>query len=52
MTNGTSGNRLQEVEKLCPGVTVLGGVSIYNRYQVETRINAISAHAALAGAGV
>lgn len=39
MTNGTSGKRLQEVKKLCTGATVLDGLSIYNRYQVETKVN-------------
>lgn len=39
MTNGTSGKRLQEVKKLCPGAAVLDGLSIYNRYQVETKVN-------------
>lgn len=39
MTNGTSGNRLQEVSKLCVGANVLPGLSIYNRYQVETKTN-------------
>lgn len=39
MTNGTSGNRLQDVKKLCVGATVLDGLSIYNRYQVETETN-------------
>ena len=39
MTNGTSGNRLQEVKGLCKGATVLDGLSIYNCYQVETKEN-------------
>lgn len=39
MTNGTSGKRLQDVKKLCTGATVLDGLSIYNRYQVETKVN-------------
>lgn len=39
MTNGTSGKRLQDVKKLCTGATVLDGHSIYNRYQVETKVN-------------
>ena len=39
MTNGTSGKRLQDVKKLCTGATVLDGLSIYNRYQVETNVN-------------
>lgn len=39
MTNGTSGKRLQDVRNLCPGATVLEGLSIYNRYQVETTVN-------------
>jgi len=39
MTNGTSGKRLQDVKSLCAGATVLDGLSIYNRYQVETRVN-------------
>lgn len=39
MTNGTSGKRLQEVKKLCTGAAVLDGLSIYNRYQVETKVN-------------
>lgn len=39
MTNGTSGNRLQDVKRLCTGANVLEGLSIYNRYQVETKTN-------------
>jgi len=39
MTHGTSGRRLQEMKKLCPNSTVLNGLGIYNRYQVETQIN-------------
>lgn len=39
MTNGTSGKKLQDVKKLCAGATVLNGLSIYNRYQVETKVN-------------
>jgi len=39
MTHGTSGRRLQEIKKLCPGSTVLEGLGIYNRYQVETKVN-------------
>ncbi len=39
VTNGTSGKRLQDVKKLCTGATVLDGLSIYNRYQVETKVN-------------
>ncbi len=39
MTNGTSGKRLQDVEKLCTGANVLDGLSIYNRYQAETKNN-------------
>lgn len=39
MTNGTSGKNLQIVSKLCLGATVLDGLSIYNRYQVETKVN-------------
>lgn len=39
MTNGTSGNRLQNVKELCAGAIVLDGLSIYNRYQVETKTN-------------
>lgn len=39
MTNGTSGKRLQDVKKLCTDATVLDGLSIYNRYQVETKVN-------------
>jgi len=39
MTNGTSGKRLQDVRSLCSGATVLEGLSIYNRYQVETTVN-------------
>ena len=39
MTNGSSGNRLQEVKSLCKGATVLEGLSIYNRYQIETTEN-------------
>ena len=39
MTNGTSGKKLQDVRKLCIGAMVLDGLSIYNRYQVETETN-------------
>lgn len=39
MTNGTSGKKLQDVKKLCTGATVLDGLSIYNRYQIETKNN-------------
>lgn len=39
MTNGTSGKKLQDVKKLCPDATVLDGLSIYNRYQIETKNN-------------
>lgn len=39
MTNGTSGKRLQDVKKLCTGAIVLDGLSIYNCYQVETKVN-------------
>lgn len=39
MTNGTSGKRLQDVRTFCAGANVLDGLSIYNRYQVETTVN-------------
>lgn len=39
MTNGTSGKKLQDVKKLSPDATVLDGLSIYNRYQIETKSN-------------
>lgn len=39
MTAGTSGKRLQDIPGLCPGATVLDGIGIYNRYQVETETN-------------
>lgn len=42
MTHGTSGRKLQEIPKLCPGSTVLDGLGIYNRYQVETKQNSVS----------
>lgn len=41
MTHGSSGRRLQEMKKLCPESTVLEGLGIYNRYQVETKENSI-----------
>lgn len=39
MTNGTSGKKLQDVRRLCAGATVLDGLSIYNSYQVDTKID-------------
>lgn len=39
MTNGTSGKRLQDVKQLCPEAKIADGFSIYNRYQVETKVN-------------
>lgn len=39
MTNGTSGNRLHDVKELCKGATVLDGLSIYNRFHVDTKVN-------------
>lgn len=42
MTHGTSGRKLQEIPKLCPNSTVLDGLGIYNRYQVETKENSVS----------
>ena len=41
MTHGTSGRKLQEMKKLCPNSTVLEGIGIYNRYQVETKVNSV-----------
>ncbi len=41
MTHGTSGRKLQEMKKLCPNSTVLEGLGIYNRYQVETKVNSV-----------
>jgi flavodoxin len=41
MTHGTSGRKFQEMKKLCPNSTVLEGIGIYNRYQVETKVNSV-----------